>query len=670
MASGADIAKAYVQIIPSAEGIKGRLTDIMGGEADSAGRSAGGRFASVFGKFAKVGVAAIGAAAAGVAALTKSAVNAYAEYEQLAGGVEKIFDKANISQIMADANAAYKDLNMSVNEYLAAINQTGAAFAQTMGDQKGYDVARTGMKAIADYASGTGRNLEELNEKFSLITRSTASYQSIADQFSGILPATSKDFLEQAQAAGFLEEAYTSLTEVPIAEYQEAVSKMLEKGVADMGLAGNTAAESMQTISGSLAMTRSAWSNLMTGLADDSADFDTLISNFVTSAGALSDNLMPRITTAISGIGQLVSALAPQLAAALPAMLTSALPALLSAASSLVQGFVGAISSSLPIIVQEGVPIILSLVEGIVQNLPMLVEAGLQIIVELANGLSESLPELVPVIVDVMLQIVDTLIDNLDLLVEASVQIIVALAEGLIAATPQLVEKAPEIILKLLAALIQAIPILLQAGLQIIVMIGQGIAGAIGQLLAKGRDVVVNVARGIAGAAGQLVAKGRDLVARVGNGIRGALSSAASWGRDLVQNFVNGITSRLSSLASTVSNMASTIRSHLHFSEPDVGPLSDFHTYAPDMMELFAKGIRDNKQMLLDTVDDAFNFQDMIVSPTLGFSANVAAQSGETKRGVSIYGGINITIDGRGKDASELARELQIELQRRIPAWA
>lgn len=217
------------------------------------------------------------------------------DFEQLAGGVEKIFDQADIAGIMNDANAAYKDLNMSANEYLAAINQTGAAFAQTMGDQKGYDTARTGMKAIADYASGTGRNIDELNEKFSLITRSTSSYQSIADQFSGILPATSKDFLEQAQAAGILSDSYKSLTDVPIAEYQEAVSKMLEKGVADMGLAGNTAMESAETMSGSLAMLKSSWSNFLAGILNDDADLSAYFGSLLESVGAVVRNFAPKI---------------------------------------------------------------------------------------------------------------------------------------------------------------------------------------------------------------------------------------------------------------------------------------------------------------------------------------------------------------------------------------
>ena len=199
---------------------------------------------------AKIGTAAVGAAATGLAALTKSAVDGFAEYEQLAGGAAKIFDEMNQADILRDAQNAYKDLGLSANQYLAVINDVGATFAATMGDAAGYEAAKTGLKAISDYASGTGKNVDELSSKFTLITRSTSSYQSIADQFSGILPATSAGFLEQAQAAGILSDSYTQLTEVPIDEYQAAVSKMLEQGVADLGLANNTVMESETTISG------------------------------------------------------------------------------------------------------------------------------------------------------------------------------------------------------------------------------------------------------------------------------------------------------------------------------------------------------------------------------------------------------------------------------------
>lgn len=300
MAGGGKVGSAYLLVTP-------KLSNDAGSKLAAGGATSG---ASYGGKFSNAAKGAISAGAVAMGNILASAATTAAanlgqvftdmfqgamDFEQLAGGVEKIFDQADISGIMADANAAYKDLNMSANEYLAAINQTGAAFAQTMGDQKGYDTARTGMKAIADYASGTGRNIDELNEKFSLITRSTSSYQSIADQFSGILPATSKDFLEQAQAAGFLSDSYKSLTEVPIDEYQQAVSQMLEKGVADMGLAGNTALESAETMSGSLAMLKSSWSNLLAGILDDNADLGAYFDALLESIVAVVSNFAPRI---------------------------------------------------------------------------------------------------------------------------------------------------------------------------------------------------------------------------------------------------------------------------------------------------------------------------------------------------------------------------------------
>lgn len=283
-----------------AESIGNAYLTVKGQPDDASFASAGSSGASSFGSAFQVAagnlMSDIARTLANALADTfADAFQGYAEFEQLAGGVEKIFDQADISGIMADANNAYKELNMSANEYLASINQTGATFAATMGDQKGYNVARRGMLAIADYASGTGRNLDELNGKYALITRSAASYQSIADQFSGILPATSADFLAQAQAAGYLSSEYTKLTDVPLPEYQEAVTLMLEDGVDAMGLLGNTAAESMETLSGSIAMLKSSWANFITGLFDESADLGQLGNQLMESLGAVFQNVLPRL---------------------------------------------------------------------------------------------------------------------------------------------------------------------------------------------------------------------------------------------------------------------------------------------------------------------------------------------------------------------------------------
>lgn len=326
MAGNTNIGTAFLKIVGEVDkSTPNKITD----EFKSIGQKSSNYFTDGFKTLGKKLIGAFGAYEIGkkIGETIFDAASAYADFEQLLGGVEKIFDQADQAQILKDAQNAYKDLNLSVNEYLSSINQVGATFAQTMGDQKGYDVARKGMKAIADYSSGTGRNLEELNQKYGLIIRSAASYQSIADQFSGILPATSADFLAQAQAAGILSDKYTKLTEVPIAEYQEAVTLMLEKGVADMGLLGNTAAETEHTLSGSIAGMKSAWENFLVALGDPNGDIESAMDALLQSIGAVSQNVIPIIGNIISeliiNLPEMIVELAPVLLEAVGQMLLS-----------------------------------------------------------------------------------------------------------------------------------------------------------------------------------------------------------------------------------------------------------------------------------------------------------------------------------------------------------
>lgn len=239
------------------------------------------------------GVAVAGAGA--FVAVGTAAIKTYADFEQLSGGVQKIFNEIDYSMIEKDAQEAFKTMQMSANQYLEVMTTVGANFASTLGDAKGYEVAKQGMKAITDFATGTGRSVDELSEKYQMITKSTSSYQSIADQFAGILPATSAGFLEQAQAAGFLSDSYTKLTDVPMAEYQEAVTQMLTKGVDALGLTNNAANEATTTLSGSFSMLKGSWSNLLVAFANPEQDLNLAIDDFKDSLSAVADNLLPRI---------------------------------------------------------------------------------------------------------------------------------------------------------------------------------------------------------------------------------------------------------------------------------------------------------------------------------------------------------------------------------------
>ena len=361
MPKGNEIAQAYISIIPEMSGIQGKIAkelnaDVVGqGEGKKLGGgmlsglgSAAGQIASVVSKAAIAGTAA---AATGIAALTKSAMDGYSKFEQLAGGAEQIFSNVDYDRIISDAQGAYKTMGISANDYLESINQVGAAFKATMGDELGYETAKRGMQAISDYASGTGRDLNELNEKYAMITRSTSSYQSIADQFSGILPATSADFLEQAQSAGLLSDEYKKLTDVPIAEYQQAVTGMLERGVDSLNLTGNTAREATETISGSIDMAKAAWSNFVVELGRNDADIESRTSELVDSVIAVAENVIPRVATIISRLAQklpsLIQKLGPVLANAVTSILDSISNGGFSRALQAIQPAIDAVSTTI-----------------------------------------------------------------------------------------------------------------------------------------------------------------------------------------------------------------------------------------------------------------------------------------------------------------------------------
>lgn len=324
----AELGSAYVNIIPKAPGIERNLKQLLNDnmpDTSKQGRALGQKLGGgiMSGLKTVVTGAAIGTAVAGAAMgkVVKDAFSVGAEYEQLAGGVEKIFADMDTSKIFKDANKAFKNLNLSANDYLAVINDVGASFSATMGAEAGYETAKKGLQAISDYASGTGKSVDLLSQKFTMISRSTSSYMSIADQFSGILPATSADFLAQAKAANLLSESYTELSQVPIAEYQQAIASMLELGVEKLNLAGNTAAETATTLTGSLGAVKASWDNVLVAMTTGEG-LDEAMANLQTSVGNLSNvaletlnTFAPQVPELIKGIGAALVDNAPDIIA-------------------------------------------------------------------------------------------------------------------------------------------------------------------------------------------------------------------------------------------------------------------------------------------------------------------------------------------------------------------
>ena len=552
-----ELAKALDKAEKEAAEAEKAMTDYAnsvkkGGDESEKSESKVKKMASALGKgaatVAKVGGAAVAVAGAAIGKILFDSVTKYADFEQLRDGTRKIFSNIDYSKIEADANQAYITLNMSASQYLESVNRVGAAFKANMGDEKAYEVAKQGMTAIADFASGTGKSVDELNEKYAMITRSAASYQSIADQFSGILPQTNKDFLKQAQAAGLLSTKYTELTQVPVAEYQEAVTAMLEKGVAAAGFAENAANESMNTLSGSINMTKAAWENFVVGLSDSEADVSQLATNLITSAGAAVKNIVPVIQQALGGIGEAVTQLAPALAEGIACLISDVLPGLVESALSLVTELSNALIDNAGAIIDAAFEIINTLVEYLSDpgGLGSLIDAAFVIIETLAGNLIESLPTLLPAIVGIVMDIAEKLADpaNLTMLIDSAIALLLALADGLINSIDVLLARAPQIVASLVQAIIAAAPKLLVAAVKLIGKLAEGIKGALSTVMEIGRGIVQGIWQGISGAFGWIKEKISGWVGNVMDFIKGlfGVHSPSTWARDVIgKNLVLGM---------------------------------------------------------------------------------------------------------------------------------
>ena len=395
----------------------------------------------------------------------------------------------------------------------------------------------------------------------------------------------------------------------------------------NMEITGTTASEAAETISGSLEMTEAAWTNLMTGIADDTQDFDALLNDLVTSATIAAGNLMPRIEQALGGIGKLVEGLAPVLAAAVPGLIQNVVPQLLSAGASMVGALGGAIISSIPMLVDAAGQIAVQLASYLAENTGAVVEGAIAIISALSTGIITYLPQLA----------------------EIAGQIIVQLVVALVSNTPQLLGAAGQIVLAFIAGILAFLGGIATTGGQMLDALITAAMAKVGELINVAATAVGNFISGIGKKISDVAAKGKEIANAAKDGIMGVVSDAVSWGSDLISNFISGLLAKWDALKQTVARVASSIREFLGFSEPEKGPLSNFHTYAPDMMKLFAQGIRDNTHLVTDQIAKSFDFRNMIAVPE-NPGEIPAGRSGRGSQG----GGVQITINAPSIDQSTM----------------
>ena len=455
------------------------------------------------------------------------------------GGVETLFkDSSDI--VMQYAANAYQTAGLSANDYMSTVTSFSASLLQGLGGdtEQAAEIANLAITDMSDNANKMGTDMEAIQN----------AYQGFAKQNYTMLDnlklgygGTQAEMIRLINDSGILEEKIESMDGITFDQMIQAIHVVQT----EMGITGTTALEASTTIEGSLNSAKAAWSNLLVGIADDSQDFDTLVENFVDSVVTAADNLIPRIETSITGLGNLIEKLLPVIVEEIPGIVNDILPELVESGINMIQSILNGIEQNLPQIMEGALLIVNQLISAFLEMLPQLLDIGVQIILQLILGIGEALPTLIPAIVEAILLITETLIENIDLLVDAAIQLISGLAEGLIAALPILIEKAPEIIIKLVDAIIENAPKLLEAAFEILKKLEEGLNTYLPQLLAVIPQLNAAMVNKFLSLAGKFMEIGRKYISQIKDAIvnkwEELKGSVPEWVNSLIQNFMNMI---------------------------------------------------------------------------------------------------------------------------------
>ena len=361
------------------------------GVDDQASRKLGelsGKLSNGLKTAAKIGTAAVGAAAAGITALTTAAVNNYAEYEQLVGGVDTLFKDASqkVQQYAADA---YKTAGMSANDYMANATAFSASLISSLGDdtEAAAEYANRAMVSMSDNANKMGTNIDSIVQTYQSLARGNfAMLDNLKLGYGG-----TKAELERliADAASYTEiQKEMGITVDASSTSFDNIVNAIAVVQGKLGIAGATALEAGTTIEGSVNSMKSAWSNLVTGIADDNANFEQLVENFVDSATVAAENIIPRIEIALHGAGKMIDEVVPIIIEKIPDFIEKYLPKILESGISIVLQIVGGLIKAVPQLIETVPKLTGAILNAFNANADTFLDIGKQIVNGVWNGIS------------------------------------------------------------------------------------------------------------------------------------------------------------------------------------------------------------------------------------------------------------------------------------------
>lgn len=492
MPDGIELAKAYVQIVPSAEGIQGKITEALGGEPAAAGDAAGQSLgAQLVGTLKKV------IAAAGIGKIISESINLGGALQQSLGGVETLF-KDSADTVKAYAAQAYKTVGLSANDYMEQTTSFAASLLSSVSQDTNAaaQLANMAMVDMADNANKMGTDMQDIQN----------AYQGFAKQNYTMLDNLKLGYGgTQAEMQRMLNDA-TKISGVKydlgnLADMYSAIHIIQQ----EMDITGTTAKEAATTLTGSFAAMKAAAENVMGNWSTGADLTEPLQALADTAQTFLVDNLLPMIGNVLAGIPEIVYSLVPELLQTGTELL-----------SSLAQGF----TEGIPEFFSTALPQLLAFTDQLRDNAASFVDAGLNLITQLLNGLIAGLPDLIAYVPDIIINICGIINDNMPKILGEGVAIIVQLVVGIVKAVPDLLANWKKI---------------LQAVLSVISAINW---------LNIGKNILSGVANGVKSMGSSMLNAFKGGFSSALAWIKSLPSQAVQWGKNLIQSFINGLTGK------------------------------------------------------------------------------------------------------------------------------
>lgn len=487
-----ELARAYIQIVPTAKGISGGIQKELDPEASTAGTAFGGKLVGTIKKV--LATAAIGKA-------LKASISEGADLEQSLGGIETLF-KESADKVKANAAQAYRTAGISANEYMELTTSFSASLLSSLSNDtsKAADVADMAMKDMSDNANKMGTNMEDIKNAYQGFAKQNYTMLDNLKLGYGGTKTEMERLLSDAQKITGVKYDINNLSDVYSAIH-------VIQG--ELDITGTTAKEAATTLTGSANSMKAAFKDVIGGLAIGQDIKPALSALAETVTTFFVGNLLPAVWNILSGIPSalttFVSNLTPQLVTALMQFLpqvkqsiTTAMPQLYETAGNMISGLSIGIHTQLPKLLNDGVEMITNIANGILQNLPQFITMAGTLIIQFADALLAAVP----------------------MILEAGAKLLLNLVNGIIQNLPQIVEAGAQMIVKFRTTIAQNLPQILQSGIEIIGKLAAGLIRAIPTLVGKIPEIVSSIKKAFS--AVDWVTVGRNIISGIANGLKNA----------------------------------------------------------------------------------------------------------------------------------------------------